>query len=44
MSTQVSPGTERFLARAVDIGERLFILLLFVPFAMSVARSFELRP
>lgn len=44
MSAQLNPRTERHLQRAVDVGERIFILVLFATFVVSVWSSFALKP
>jgi protein-S-isoprenylcysteine O-methyltransferase Ste14 len=44
MSSELAPRTERRLRRAVDVGERIFIVLLFAAFAASIWQSFALKP
>jgi hypothetical protein len=39
-----SPRAERFLLIAMDLGERAFILVLFVAFVVSYRTVFQLDP
>ena len=44
MSMTLSPRVEGHLQRAVDVGERIFVLLLFAAYAVRVWRSLALEP
>ncbi|HEY2447012.1 MAG TPA: methyltransferase [Rhizomicrobium sp.] len=44
MSNALSPQAERHLQRAVDVAERIFVLLLFTAYAVRVWRSLALEP
>jgi protein-S-isoprenylcysteine O-methyltransferase Ste14 len=44
MSAELSPRIEQNLQLAVDIGERILILVLFAGFAVRVSRSFTFEP
>jgi protein-S-isoprenylcysteine O-methyltransferase Ste14 len=44
MSVELSPHTEQRLQSAVDIAERIFVLLLFAIFAVRISRSFVFAP
>jgi protein-S-isoprenylcysteine O-methyltransferase Ste14 len=44
MTAELSPRSERHLQRAVDVAERIFVLVLFAAYAMRVGRSLALAP
>jgi protein-S-isoprenylcysteine O-methyltransferase Ste14 len=44
VSDTLNPRTERTLQTAVDLGERLFVLLLFAGFAVRLSHTLEVRP
>ncbi len=44
MSAELNPRGERSLQLAVDLGERLFVLLLFATFAVRLSQSLFTRP
>jgi protein-S-isoprenylcysteine O-methyltransferase Ste14 len=44
MITPLSPRAERSLQIAIDLGERLFVLLLFATFAARLSHSLGIRP
>lgn len=44
MSTELSPHTEQRLQTAVDVTERIFVLLLFAIFAVRISRSIAVAP
>lgn len=44
MTTPLSPRAERSLQIAIDLGERLFVLLLFATFAVRLSQSLGIRP
>lgn len=43
MTGAFSPRTERVLQLCVDIGERIFLLLLFATFAVALSHSLEIK-
>lgn len=44
MSIEISSRTERNLQLAIDLGERLFALVLFATFAARLSQTIDLRP
>ncbi len=44
MTTPLSPRAERSLQIAIDLGERLFVLLLFATFVVRLSHSLAIRP
>lgn len=44
MSGDLNPHTERRLQIAIDLGERLFVLMLFATFAVRLSHTIILRP
>lgn len=44
MTKALDPKTERRLQRAIDIGERLIVIMLFVIFAERLLQTIHLRP
>jgi protein-S-isoprenylcysteine O-methyltransferase Ste14 len=44
MSTQISPKAERHMRLAIDLGERLFVLLLFASLVVRLSHSLIFRP
>jgi len=44
MNAELSPHTEQRLQTAVDVTERIFVLLLFAIFAVRISRSFAFAP
>lgn len=44
MTNALDPKMERRLQRAIDIGERMFVVLLFVIFAERIFHTIQLRP
>ena len=44
MNAELSPRAEQRLQLAVDIAERIFVLLLFAIFAVRISRSFAVAP
>ena len=44
MNAELSPQTEQQLQTAVDVTERIFVLLLFAIFAVRISRSFAFAP
>jgi protein-S-isoprenylcysteine O-methyltransferase Ste14 len=44
LTAPLSPRTERLLQVAIDLGERLFMLLLFATFVVRLSHSLGIRP
>lgn len=44
MTNMLDPKTERSLQRAIDIGERLIVIVLFAIFAVRLFQTIQLRP
>lgn len=44
MSSAHTPRSERMLRFCIDIGERIFLLLLFATFLVALSKSIEIRP
>jgi protein-S-isoprenylcysteine O-methyltransferase Ste14 len=44
LTKPLSPRAERSLQTAIDLGERLFVLLLFATFAVRLSHSLGIRP
>lgn len=44
MTAPLSPRVERSLQAAIDLGERLFVLILFATFAVRLSHSLGIRP
>lgn len=44
MSAELSPRTEAYLQLAIDVAERVFVLLLFATFVVRISHSFKVAP
>ena len=44
MSAPLSPGAEKAWQRAIDLGERLFVVIIFASFAVRLSHTLGVRP